>query len=271
MNGFGEHTKADADVMEMHPARLLRLTQTSRLARTVVLYDEVDSTNRAASEAAAMGAPEGTVVVAERQTAGKGRKGRSWFSTPRGSIVFSMILRPKASPESLTTLLGLSAALSIEKNCPGVKVGIKWPNDLYIAGRKVAGILAESRGSDVIVGIGIDINDSEDDFPARLRETAISLFMATGNIYDRGKIFSSILEIFESFYSRWEREGLSVFKFDVESRLVWKGKEAIIESGGDEFIGKILGITSEGYLRIDVQGEEKVFQAGDLRLSMEMR
>ncbi|MBN2072106.1 MAG: biotin--[acetyl-CoA-carboxylase] ligase [Candidatus Krumholzibacteriota bacterium] len=249
---------------ELHPARLLGMMASTRLGRTVTLYDEIDSTNRAAAEAAAGGAPEGAVFIARRQYAGRGRKGRDWVATEDGSLVFSIILRPSRSPESLTTLLALAVARTVDRISPELETSIKWPNDIFIDGKKAAGILAESKGNDVIVGTGIDINETIDDFPEWLREIAVSLRIVSGMRFDRGKILAGIIAELEDLYSRWEREGLSVLKFDVERKLLWKGMEASIDTGAGIFSGVITGITSEGYLRMISAGGEEIFQTGDV-------
>ncbi len=258
--------------IELHPARVMDMLSTARIGKTVVLYQDIDSTNRAAAEAAAGGAPEGSVFVALRQHSGKGRKGREWFSTEEGSLVFSVILRPARTPESLATLLGLAAAQTIDEACPGIDTSIKWPNDVYIAGSKVAGVLAESKGHDTVVGIGIDVNETEEDFPDGLKDIASSLRIVSGRRADRGILLSSLLQRFETMYSRWEREGMSVFKFDIERKLLWKGMEATIETGEDGgFKGIVSGVTPEGYLRIRAGGRERAFRAGDLSLRVEER
>ena len=257
--------------IELHPARIMKMISATRLGRTVVLCEEIDSTNRIAADAAARGAPEGALFVALRQYAGRGRKERDWVSTEEGSLIFSIILRPLQSPESLTTLLGLAVAQTIDEISPEIETGIKWPNDIFIQGRKVAGILAESRGKDTIIGIGIDINETEDDFSDELKDIAVSLRIASGRRLDRGRLLAAIIDRFEILYTRWEREGLSIFKFDIEKKLLWKGMEASIETGDRDFSGIVSGITSEGYLRIESGAEERVFQAGDLSLRVEDR
>ena len=260
-----------SDGIELHPARIMNMISATRIGTTVMLCEEVDSTNRIAAEAAAGGAPEGALFVALRQYSGRGRKGREWFSTEEGSLVFSIILRPSQTPESLTTLLGLAAAQTIDEISPGVETSIKWPNDIFINGSKVAGILAESRGKDAIIGIGIDVNETEDDFPDRLKNTAVSLRIASGSRFDRGILLAAMVDRFENLYTRWEREGLSIFKFDIEKKLLWKGMEASIETGDGDFSGIVSGITSEGYLRIRSGGDDRIFQAGDLSLRVEER
>lgn len=248
---------------ELHPSRILSLLPTERLGRTVLFIDRVDSTN---SFGAGTGLPPGSLVIAGEQYSGRGRKGRSWSSNALGSLVFSLVLGNRGEVESLTSLLALSAAAAIEEVIPKILVGIKWPNDIYILGKKAGGILAEARGDRIVLGLGLDVNESDSDFEGGLSETATSIRIASGERIDRGILLVAILARFEQYYSRWEREGFGVFSFDLESRLLWKGMSVSIESGDSVMEGILSGITKEGYLRILQDGEERIFQAGDVTL-----
>lgn len=255
---------------DLHPARLRELLSAGKLGCSVIFLERVASTNSATAAIAAAGAPEGTVVIAGTQYAGRGRNGRSWFSTPGRSLVFSVILRPGEGRESLTALMALAAATAVERSCPRVKGCIKWPNDIYIDDRKAGGILAESRGENVIIGTGLNINEEEADFPPELT-SAISLKGASGKDLDRGEFLALLLELFGDMYSRWENEGLEVFRYDIAARLLWKGRRVRIECGEGRFFGFLSGITGEGYLKLDIGGSEKIFQAGDLSVEEEVQ
>jgi BirA family biotin operon repressor/biotin-[acetyl-CoA-carboxylase] ligase len=172
-----------------------------RLGNEIVILDETESTNDVAWEAAERGAPEGFVVFAERQTKGRGQYGRSWQSAPYLGLWLSVLLRPamtlRESPK-LTVLLAEAVAATIAEQT-GCAMAIKWPNDIYVSGRKVAGVLVEGRtapdGSYVAVaGIGINVNQTVDDFPMELRETAASLAMATGKKVSRSKLAIAFLQ-----------------------------------------------------------------------------
>lgn len=171
-----------------------------RIGNEIVVVEEAPSTNDLAREAAERGAAEGFVVFAERQTKGRGQYGRRWESAPYQGLWFSVLLRPaltlRESPR-LTSLLAevVSAAIAAETGCAPT---IKLPNDIYIAGRKVAGILVEGRtASDgtyiAVAGIGINVNQTLDDFPEELRNTAGSLAMATGQRISREKLATALL------------------------------------------------------------------------------
>jgi BirA family biotin operon repressor/biotin-[acetyl-CoA-carboxylase] ligase len=172
-----------------------------RIGNEIVVVEEAASTNDLAWEAVGRGAAEGFVVFAERQTKGRGQYGRRWESAPHQGLWFSVLLRPaltlRESPR-LTSLLAevVSATIAEETGCAP---SIKLPNDIYIAGRKVAGVLVEGRtASDgtyvAVAGIGINVNQTIDDFPKELRNTAGSLAMVTGRSIDRSKLAIALLK-----------------------------------------------------------------------------
>jgi BirA family biotin operon repressor/biotin-[acetyl-CoA-carboxylase] ligase len=170
------------------------------IEKEIVVVEETGSTNDLAWEAAGRGAAEGFTVFAERQTAGRGQYGRRWDSAAGKGLWFSVLLRPaitlSQSPQ-LTSLLASVVAETIEKET-GCATSIKPPNDIYVAGRKVAGILVEGRiasdGSYVAVaGVGVNVNQSLEDFPEELRANAGSLAMATGRTVGRAKLAVALL------------------------------------------------------------------------------
>ena len=171
-----------------------------RIGNEIVVLDETESTNDVAWQAAERGVPEGFVVFAERQTKGRGQYGRRWESAPYLGLWFSILLRPAlslAESPKLTVLLAEAVAATIADET-GCAPAIKWPNDIYISGRKVVGVLVEGRmatdGSYVAVaGIGININQTFEDFPAKLHETAGSLAMAAGKKFSRPKVAVALL------------------------------------------------------------------------------
>jgi BirA family biotin operon repressor/biotin-[acetyl-CoA-carboxylase] ligase len=173
----------------------------------IVVVEETSSTNDLAWEAEARGAPEGFVVFAERQTAGRGQYGRRWESALNQGLWFSVLLRPRISlsesPQLTSLLAGATAATIIEgTGCPA---SIKTPNDIYAAGRKIAGVLVEGRttgdGSYVAVaGVGLNVNQTPEDFPAELRPTAGSLRMAIGRKIPRGPLAVALLRKLDQDY-----------------------------------------------------------------------
>jgi BirA family biotin operon repressor/biotin-[acetyl-CoA-carboxylase] ligase len=251
-------------VNDIHPAAIARLCGGGRTGHTVVLYETVGSTNSAASRMAESGAPEGTVIIAARQTAGRGRKDRTWYSSPDSSLVFSVILRPRQSGETLTALLALSALEAFDGICEGAM--IKWPNDIWIGGKKVAGILAESRGDSVVLGMGIDVNDPGGSFPGELADTAVSLRMVSGKESDRGELLAALLRNLGRNYEIWERDGFGPMSFEMERRMLWVGMAVTVEEGAAAVSGTLSGITADGYLRLETQEGEKVYSSGDVSL-----
>ena len=175
-----------------------------RIGNEIVVVEEARSTNDLAWEALERGTPEGFVVFAERQTAGRGQYGRRWESAPYQGLWLSILLRPALTmPESpqLTSLLADVVAETITEQT-GCAATIKLPNDIYIAGRKVAGILVEGRtenggGYVAVAGIGINVNQTVDDFPDELRATATSLAMATGKRIERAELAVRLLRNLE--------------------------------------------------------------------------
>ncbi|MDD3642667.1 MAG: biotin--[acetyl-CoA-carboxylase] ligase [Candidatus Krumholzibacteria bacterium] len=247
---------------DLHPARIAGRCASQRFGHTVVLFDAVESTNTAASALASLGAPEGTVVIALRQTAGRGRQGRRWISTPEGSLVFSIVARPGREPQSLTVLLALAAAEAIEPLVGGA--AIKWPNDIWIGGRKCAGVLAETSGGSVVLGMGIDVNEGPDDLPDGLRRTAVSLRMLAGRTLDRGALLVDLLARLSSRYEAWERGGFDPMRPDAERLLLWMGEAVEVDAGGGRIdSGIVLGLTSQGYLRLGDGSGERIIAAGD--------
>ncbi|MEP6671656.1 MAG: biotin--[acetyl-CoA-carboxylase] ligase [Chthoniobacter sp.] len=170
------------------------------LAREIVVFAETASTNDSATQRGRQGSAGGLVIFAERQTAGRGRFGRAWASAPYRGLWFSLLLRPEFPTNAwprLTTWAAVSLAATIESSL-GLAVSIKWPNDIFLSGKKIAGILAES-GTDVngqpfaVVGIGVNVNHAPGDFPAELAGKAASLNMVTGRTIDRPTLAANLL------------------------------------------------------------------------------
>ncbi len=187
---------------------------TEFIGRKIYYYDRVVSTNDRAKELARAGAVEGTLVLAEEQTGGKGRLGRSWYAPPYKGICFSLILYPRVSPygvAQVTMMTAVALATAIRRET-GVAAGIKWPNDLLAGGRKICGILTElsaemDRVNYLVVGAGINANQETGDFPGEVRDTATSLKEAAGrDIFRNGLVRVSLAE-FERWYRVWSVQG----------------------------------------------------------------
>ena len=186
------------------------------MGRVLRVFDQVDSTQNIAHELVKAGAAEGTLVVAEQQTAGRGRRGRNWFSPKGKGVWMSLILRPNISLQftpQLTLLAAVALCRTLQAFVPH-KVGIKWPNDLLIQGRKVSGILLESSAEDerlnyVIAGIGISVNLTEEDYSDELKVKATSLFMESGKLIERELLICQFLAQFEQLYDLYIQQGFA--------------------------------------------------------------
>lgn len=179
-------------------------------APALVRLGRVDSTQTVAFALAADGAADRTVVVAQAQTAGRGRHGRLWLDEPGASLLTSIILRPRLEPARLPTLslaAGVAVVEALER-VTGLKPRLKWPNDVLVDGRKLAGILLESRiSSSPLVVLGIGVNLAQRVFPADLAERATSVRLATGRRVDADALLTALLESLDAWRTRLETEG----------------------------------------------------------------
>lgn len=247
--------------------------KTKTMGRSIYFYEETDTTNNRARELALDGAPEGTLVVAEKQTAGRGRRGKAWESPTGTGIWMSLVLRPQIAPAQasvLTLLCGLATAEAIEGET-GLSAGIKWPNDILINGKKVVGILTEmdcemSEVHFVIPGIGINVNTAS--FPPEIADIATSLYLESGKTISRRRLVHKVLERLEIHYEAFLRTGsFTAMLEDYRKHCVTLGKEVHV-LGREPFFAKALDITPEGELlvrRAD-NGKEEVVFSGEVSI-----
>ncbi|MBR4125243.1 MAG: biotin--[Victivallales bacterium] len=235
-----------------------------------------DSTNQVALDAAKSGAPEGLVVTAEIQTAGRGRQRRLWHSPPGRNLYFSVLLRPQC-PQTRLPQLAMLAALALHRalrnRAPELQVALKWPNDLWLQGRKLSGILCEcppqfGDARAIVIGIGLNVNARREDFPPELQETATSMAIAAGHDFEREKILAEILNSLNELYNNWlNTNNLCIFLSEWQKHDLLLGKTITVQRPTDQLKGIVLGLTSEGLLRLDVPGRgEVVISAGDVHL-----
>jgi BirA family biotin operon repressor/biotin-[acetyl-CoA-carboxylase] ligase len=248
---------------DLHPAAILERCGTVGLCRSVVLFDEIDSTNRSAAHAVARG-EEGIIFLAEQQVEGYGRNGRRWHSASGKDLITSFTLWPERDPHGLTSLAALACARALSGWIGGIS--IKWPNDLYIGERKVGGILAETKGGGVVLGIGLNVNGTPDDFPEELRAIATSIRIETGSVQRRYDILVGLIETLESLYKGWTEAGLAGYIEELSGLMLYMGEEVSLERGETSVEGVMSGITDDGRLRLEVSGEERCFAAGDLTM-----
>ncbi|MFJ7975319.1 biotin--[acetyl-CoA-carboxylase] ligase [Peribacillus sp. NPDC096379] len=232
--------------------------QTTTFGQNIHYEESVDSTQKIANRLANGGAAEGTIVIAEEQTLGKGRLSRNWHSPKFTGIWMSLILRPKIpfhEAPQLTLLAAVAVAQAIE-DVTDLSPEIKWPNDLLIKGKKVTGILTElqaesDRIHSVIVGIGVNVNQKLSDFPEELQNTATSLFIESGKSISRSTLIQQILRNMEKLYSTYLKHGFNPVKLLWESYAVSLGKELKATTVNETIIGKALGITDSGVLLLE--------------------
>ncbi|UCC15977.1 MAG: biotin--[acetyl-CoA-carboxylase] ligase [Dehalococcoidales bacterium] len=238
------------------------------IGRNVLYYSSVTSTNEAAKEEAERRAVEGTVVVADKQTAGRGRLKRTWLS-PEGNIALSIVLYPeKRILPSLVMMTSLAVSHSIEM-ITGLETQIKWPNDILISGKKVCGILIESGVRDekimfTVIGIGINVNAGKD-ILAGVQVPATSLYLETGKEVSRIQIIKELLTDMEELYETMKLGG-SVF-CEWRDRLVTLGKDVRVTSGKEVFEGVAESVDTDGCLLVrSPDGSLNRVVAGDVTL-----
>lgn len=232
--------------------------------RELVYFEETDSTNEEARKLAFAGYPHGTLIVADSQTEGKGRRGRNWYTPKGSSIAMSLILKPKLEAEyasMLTLVQAMAVAKSIEENC-GLKAQIKWPNDILVNEKKVCGILTEmnlegTKISSIIIGTGINVN--QDSFPEEIAGIATSLKRESGKMQSREKLVKHICELFDKYFERFlESKDLSHVLEEYNAHLVSIGRTVKVLDPQGEFRGQALGINSRGELLVKKESGEVV-------------
>lgn len=229
------------------------------IGKYLEVWDTIDSTNRRVRQLGEEGAEEGALVISEIQTAGKGRRGRSWEAPKGSSLLCSFLLRPVCYPErvSMLTLVAALAVSAALEELTGIRTQIKWPNDIVYEKKKLCGILTEmSMEMDQIryVVVGIGINVSTEYFPDELADKAGSLYLATGKRFERAAVLGLILKYFERYYALFEKtQDLSGMRTEYEARLA--GKDDYVWLVGDDSRqrGICRGITDRGALCVEYE------------------
>ena len=250
------------------------LLNAALLGRGVRYYDCVDSTNRCAKQLAAEGAPHMTLVLAEAQTEGRGRRGRAWLSRAGVGVWMSLIVRPDVRPDRaaelvMVTAVALCGALSA---LTGKGAQIKWPNDVHFGGKKLSGTLLETGGAlgaDASIEyavIGVGINVIGDEFPPELPDAA-SIESAMGITLARSRVVECFMEKFERLYARWEEGGLAEIMphYREQSSTLGKAVRAFCPDG--EWIGVAEDIAADGALLLrEADGRLRPLYAGDVSI-----
>ena len=266
------HTPARAP---LHAAALRsRAVRPGGLWREIEVVESTGSTNADLLARAQQGEPEGAVLAAEEQRAGRGRMGRAWTAPPRAALTFSVLLRPAVPPARrgwLPLLTGVAVATAVT-GVTGVETGLKWPNDLLAADAKLAGILAEAAGDAIVVGIGLNVSTEPGEFPSPRPGAlpATSLRAAGATAPNREDILLAILERFERWYRAWQqadghpdRSGLRPGYIRLSATI---GRTVRAElPGGQALSGPAVGVDSDGRLLVFLaSGSEVAVAAGDV-------
>lgn len=252
---------------------LRRLRRGARFGAELHYFEETGSTNTRARELALAGCSEGTLVVAEAQSQGRGRLGRSWVSPPYRNLYLSLVLRPPIEPTAavqLTLVAGLAAARAVRAF--DVAAQIKWPNDVLVDGRKVAGILAEMETDGeqlafVILGLGLNVNLALDEFPPELRDKAGSLAATLGHGVERHLVAARLLAELEAGYDRFCAHGFGALRAEWNELSCLAGKRVRIDEAGGSYVGSVVGLADDGTLELRTDdGQVQRVVAGDVTI-----
>jgi BirA family biotin operon repressor/biotin-[acetyl-CoA-carboxylase] ligase len=250
---------------------LLDGLSTKIIGRRLFVFDEIDSTNTCAKALADTGMEDGTVVIADHQTAGRGRLGRAWIADPASNLLLSIILRPRIGQAHIGLLplfVAAGVALAIE-DATGKKVECKWPNDLVVSGRKFCGILLESLIAEesldyAVVGIGLNVNQKT--FSDALKDRATSLLNESGSEYDRRLIFQRTLKSLDTLYGSVRKDDFSTALREWNLRARMFGQSVSLTQGDQVFTGIARHIADDGGLVLETPAGNRTFYAGDVTI-----
>lgn len=255
----------------MTEAEIKSLMHTEWVAKEVLYFDTIDSTNTKAQELAEKGYPSGTLVVADKQESGKGRRGRSWVSPYGTGIFMTLMIKPDINPNN-ASMLTLVAALAVAKaitSVTGEEALIKWPNDIVVNGKKVCGILTEMNAqfdyiNHIVVGIGINVHNES--FPEEISQMASSLMIeAGGKRFHRAQIIAETMSYFEQYYDTFlKTQDLSALVREYDELLVNRNKSVRVLDPKEPFDGKAMGITPKGELIVETWESRKLVSSGEV-------
>ncbi len=241
----------------------------------VTLLQQVDSTNAEALRHLASGAVPPFLIIAEQQTAGRGRRGRSWASPFGENLYYSLVLRVSGGMrqlEGLSLVVGL-ALLQALRDAGIADAGLKWPNDLLVGGRKIAGILLELSGDPadvchVVIGIGVNINMRVAPQGEVIGQPWTSMRQVLGSQVDRNQFIASLNAQLERYLQLHQAHGFASLREQWEGSHLWQGRMVELAAGAQAVHGRVLGVDDTGALRLEVDGQEKVFSGGELSLRL---
>jgi BirA family transcriptional regulator, biotin operon repressor / biotin---[acetyl-CoA-carboxylase] ligase len=260
--------------MAANPYQQIENGEPGQVGWRIHYFDEVGSTQLVAAELADEGAAQGTVVIAERQSAGRGRMGRSWHSPSGVNLYMTIILRPSmplGQVPRLSLVAGVAAAEALETVAPGI-VALKWPNDVWLKGRKACGMIAEAVTDArqhlrcVLLGIGLNVNLASKDVPPDLRDKATSVRIATGRACDRIELASALFNRLHSRYMETESAGFAAVRPAWERYSALTGRRVTVVDGEARTEGVVKGIDDEGALLIDSDKGPARILTGDVSI-----
>jgi BirA family transcriptional regulator, biotin operon repressor / biotin---[acetyl-CoA-carboxylase] ligase len=245
---------------------------TNYVGRNIVYTENTSSTNDDAKKAAERGEDEGTVFISEVQTSGRGRMYREWKTAPVEAIAMTILIRPQIAPSQAPTITPVLALSIIEalRELTGLEVQIKWPNDIFLEGKKIGGILTEmNSGMDevkyIVIGMGLNVNQVEMDLA--LINIATSLRIISGKTFNRELIISKVLDKFENNYDAFNKFGLTYFSNDLKAYSSILGKEVIAISGLEMIEGVAEDLDEAGNLLLRIEGDKlKTIIYGDVSI-----
>ncbi|MCI8327712.1 MAG: biotin--[acetyl-CoA-carboxylase] ligase [Lachnospiraceae bacterium] len=264
----GYHMVSSPDLLSQIELESVR--KTSWIGEEIHYFDTTDSTNTRAKKLAEEGSAHGTLVVADEQTGGRGRRGRDWESQKGISVYMSFVLKPEIEPgnaSTLTLITALAVAEGIEKTT-GLDCQIKWPNDVVVNGKKICGILTEmSTQIDYInyIVIGIGINVHNESFPEELGKIATSLYLESGKKQNRAKIIEAVLEAFEKYYEIYlETQDMQNLIEPYNDKLANMKNQVRVLDPKEPYEGRAMGITPKGELIVDTWEARKLVSSGEV-------
>ena len=248
--------------------------RTHIFGKKIFTYDSIDSTNACAKTLASMGAEEGTVVIAEYQTAGRGRLGRTWQAESGSNLLFSTIIRPTLEINKVGLLpffAAAGAALALE-TVTGTRCECKWPNDVLMNGKKCCGILLESSFQHnvldyAVMGIGVNVNQKL--FDEDLKDRATSLIQECGREFDRRNVFHQIITSLELLYSEVKNGNFEIVLNEWKTRTTMFGKQVTLTQAGERLRGRAVALSADGGLIIATPESQRVCYAGDVTFARE--
>ncbi|MNF74580.1 Bifunctional ligase/repressor BirA [compost metagenome] len=265
----GRGYQLSTSLVLLDPSEILRASSCEWPA---LVYDSIDSTNAEALRLIERGQAAPFLVLAERQTAGRGRRGRKWVSPFAENVYYSLVLRIEGGMrqlEGLSLVVGLAVMQTLrELSIPGV--GLKWPNDVLVGQKKIAGILLELVGDPadvchVVLGVGINVNMQATD---EVDQQWTSMRLESGKVFDRNHLVAALGVTLQRYLALHQAGGFLAIQAEWEQNHLWQGRDVSLIAGVNKIDGQVVGIDSQGALRLRVAGVEKVFSGGELSLRL---